>query len=76
MKKFIVEFIGTFFLVFTVGACVVNPAPGVIAPLAFSTFYFVVQRAWPGAVWLLVVAANVLVVPLIALGARTARDAH
>ena len=36
MKKFIVELIGTFFLVFTVGTCVVNPTPGVIAPLAIG----------------------------------------
>jgi aquaporin Z len=36
MKKFIVELIGTFFLVFTVGCCVVNPTPGVIAPLAIG----------------------------------------
>ncbi len=36
MRKFIVEFIGTFFLVFTVGACVVNSAPGVIPPLAIG----------------------------------------
>jgi len=36
MKKFIVEFIGTFFLVFTVGACVINSTPGVIAPLAIG----------------------------------------
>ena len=37
MKKFIVEFIGTFFLVFTVGATVVNPDAGVIAPLAIGS---------------------------------------
>jgi len=36
MKKFLVELIGTFFLVFTVGMCVVNPTPGVIAPLAIG----------------------------------------
>lgn len=36
MKKFIVELIGTFFLVFTVGACVINPDPGVIAPIAIG----------------------------------------
>jgi MFS transporter, DHA1 family, tetracycline resistance protein len=48
----------------------------IAAPLAFSGFYFAVQRAWPGAVWLLVVGANVLVVPLIVLGTRTGRAAH
>ena len=36
MKKFIVELIGTFFLVFTVGTCVINPATGVIAPIAIG----------------------------------------
>jgi aquaporin Z len=36
MKKFLVEFIGTFFLVFTVGVCVINPDPGVVAPLAIG----------------------------------------
>src|SRR5882762_10375688 len=37
MKKLIVELIGTFFLVFTVGACVVNPSAGVIAPVAIGS---------------------------------------
>ncbi|HUB68682.1 MAG TPA: aquaporin [Candidatus Methylacidiphilales bacterium] len=36
MQKFIVELIGTFFLVLTVGACVDNPNPGVIAPVAIG----------------------------------------
>jgi aquaporin Z len=36
MRKYIVEFIGTFFLVLTVGACVDNPSPGVIAPVAIG----------------------------------------
>jgi aquaporin Z len=36
MKKFIVELIGTFFLVFTVGTCVINPTAGVIAPIAIG----------------------------------------
>jgi len=45
MKKFIVEFIGTFFLVFTVGACVVNPAAGVIAPLAIGSVLMVMVYA-------------------------------
>ena len=36
-KKLIVELIGTFFLVFTVGMCVLEPAaPGVIPPLAIG----------------------------------------
>jgi aquaporin Z len=37
MKKYLVEFIGTFFLVLTVGACVVNPNVGVIAPIAIGS---------------------------------------
>ncbi len=37
MKKLIVELIGTFFLVLTVGACVVNPNQGVIAPIAIGS---------------------------------------
>ncbi len=45
MKKFIVEFIGTFFLVFTVGACVVNPDAGVIAPLAIGSVLMVMVYA-------------------------------
>jgi aquaporin Z len=36
MNKFVVELIGTFFLVLTVGACVDNPTSGVIAPLAIG----------------------------------------
>lgn len=36
MKKFIVELIGTFFLVFTVATCVINPSAGVIAPIAIG----------------------------------------
>ena len=36
MKKALVEFIGTFFLVFTIGCVVQSPAPGVIAPLAIG----------------------------------------
>jgi aquaporin Z len=45
MKKFIVELIGTFFLVFTVGTCVVNPAAGVIAPLAIGSVLMVMVYA-------------------------------
>jgi len=45
MKKFIVEFIGTFFLVFTVGTCVVNPDAGVIAPLAIGSVLMVMVYA-------------------------------
>jgi aquaporin Z len=45
MKKFIIEFIGTFFLVFTVGTCVVNPDAGVIAPLAIGSVLMVMVYA-------------------------------
>jgi aquaporin Z len=34
MRKYIAEFIGTFFLVLTVGFTVIPKAPGVIPPLA------------------------------------------
>jgi aquaporin Z len=36
MKKYLVEFIGTFFLVFTVGATVIPPGVGLFAPLAIG----------------------------------------
>lgn len=36
MRKYIAEFIGTFFLVLTVGCAVIPGAPGVIAPLAIG----------------------------------------
>ena len=45
----------------------------IVAPLIFSTFYFVVQKQWPGAVWLSVVVVNAIAVPLVFLGTRTAR---
>jgi aquaporin Z len=45
MKKFLVEFIGTFFLVFTVGTCVVNTDPGVIPPLAIGFVLMVMVYA-------------------------------
>ena len=47
----------------------------IIAPLAFSTFYFVVQKEWPGAIWLSVVVIYAIAVPLVFLGTRTARPA-
>jgi len=37
----------------------------IIAPLGFSAFYFAVQQHWPGAVWLAVIAVNVLAVPFV-----------
>jgi aquaporin Z len=37
MNKYITEFIGTFFLVFTVGMSVIEPGAGVMAPLAIGS---------------------------------------
>jgi DHA1 family tetracycline resistance protein-like MFS transporter len=45
----------------------------ILGPLAFSTFYFVVQKQWPGAIWLSVVVIHAIAVPLVFLGTRTAR---
>jgi aquaporin Z len=36
MNKYITEFVGTFFLVLTVGCTVISGAPGVIPPLAIG----------------------------------------
>jgi aquaporin Z len=36
MKKYLVEFIGTFFLVFTVGSVVIPPGVGLFAPVAIG----------------------------------------
>ncbi len=44
----------------------------IVAPLAFSTFYFVVQKEWPRAIWLSVAVINAIAVPLVFLGAETA----
>lgn len=41
----------------------------IAAPLAFSSFYFVVRAQWPGAIWLSVIALYALSVPLV-LGLR------
>jgi aquaporin Z len=41
MKKYIVEFIGTFFLVLTVGSTVINGGAGVIPPLAIGSMLMV-----------------------------------
>ena len=37
MKKYIVEFIGTFFLVFTIGMVVIEPGAGTLAPVAIGS---------------------------------------
>jgi aquaporin Z len=45
MRKYIVEFIGTFFLVFTVGMTVIKTEPGVIPPLAIGSALMVMIYA-------------------------------
>jgi aquaporin Z len=45
MRKYIAEFIGTFFLVLTVGCTVIPAAPGVIAPLAIGAALMVMVFA-------------------------------
>jgi len=46
----------------------------IVAPLAFSTLYFVLRTQWPGAIWLAVVAVFGLAVPLV-FSLRPARAA-
>lgn len=43
----------------------------IIGPLAFSTIYFVVQKQWPGAIWLSVVVIYAVAIPLVFLGTET-----
>ena len=45
LKKCLVEFIGTFFLVLTIGCCVYSPAQGIIAPLAIGFVLMVMVYA-------------------------------
>jgi len=45
----------------------------IVAPLGFSTFYYVVRADWPGAVWLLVVVVYAMAVPLVVMGTRALR---
>jgi aquaporin Z len=45
MRKYIAEFIGTFFLVLTIGCTVIPGAPGVIAPLAIGAVLMVMVYA-------------------------------
>ncbi len=46
----------------------------IIGPLAFSSFYFVVQNTWPGAIWLSVVVIYAIAVPLVFLCTRPAKE--
>ncbi len=41
----------------------------IVAPLGFSSFYFLVRAQWPGAIWLSVVVVYAIGVPLV-LGLR------
>lgn len=43
----------------------------IVGPLAFSSFYFMVQEGWPGAIWLSVVVIYAIAVPLVFLCTRT-----
>ena len=45
MKKYIMEFIGTFFLVFTIGMSVIQPGAGTLAPLAIGAVLMVMIYA-------------------------------
>jgi aquaporin Z len=45
MKKYVTEFIGTFFLVFTIGMCVIEPGIGALAPIAIGASLMVMVYA-------------------------------
>lgn len=45
MKKYLVEFIGTFFLVLTVGMTVIDPGAGAFAPLAIGSALMIMVYA-------------------------------
>jgi aquaporin Z len=45
MRKYIAEFIGTFFLVMTIGMCVIKPGAGDLAPLAIGSALMVMVYA-------------------------------
>ena len=45
MNKYLTEFIGTFFLVLTIGCTVIPGAAGVIPPLAIGSALMVMFRA-------------------------------
>ncbi len=45
MKNYLVECIGTFFLVFVIGLCVLDPGVGAMAPLAIGTILMVMVYA-------------------------------
>jgi aquaporin Z len=45
LKKYLTEFIGTFFLVFTVGMCVIEPGAGNLAPVAIGSALMIMVYA-------------------------------
>jgi DHA1 family tetracycline resistance protein-like MFS transporter len=45
----------------------------IVGPLGFSTFYFLVQKEWPGAIWLAVVGLYGVAVPLVVVATRGSR---
>ena len=45
MKNYLVEFIGTFFLILVIGLCVIEPGAGAMAPLAIGTILMVMVYA-------------------------------
>lgn len=45
MKKYIVEFIGTFLFILVIGLCVIEPGAGIMAPLAIGTILMVMVYA-------------------------------
>src|SRR5882672_8605186 len=45
MKKYLTEFIGTFFLVLTIGMCVIEPGAGNLAPIAIGAALMVMVYA-------------------------------
>src|SRR5471032_1389786 len=45
MKKYLVEFIGTFFLVLTIGMCVIDPGAGALAALAIGSALIIMVYA-------------------------------
>ncbi|WP_431689439.1 TCR/Tet family MFS transporter [Hahella sp. NBU794] len=48
----------------------------VIAPLVFSSFYFVMRDAWPGAIWLLVMTIYAMAFPVVILSTRGSQRAR
>src|ERR1035441_2422482 len=45
MRKYLAEFIGTFFLVLTVGMCVIKPDAGSFAPIAIGSALMIMVYA-------------------------------